>query len=57
MCKVSSVRSFRGGTGKASTPADLVALVVMAGRRVGAVDADIASPGIHAFQALDGLDA
>jgi len=28
----------------------------MAGQRVGAVDADIASPGIHVFQVLDGLD-
>jgi MinD-like ATPase involved in chromosome partitioning or flagellar assembly len=49
LCKISSIRSFRGGTGKSNTPANLVALVVMAGQRVGVVEADIASAGIHVF--------
>lgn len=47
MSKTISVHSFRGGTGKSNTTANLAALIAMQGRRVGVVDTDIASPGIH----------
>jgi MinD-like ATPase involved in chromosome partitioning or flagellar assembly len=47
MSKIVSVHSFRGGTGKSNTTANLAALIAARGRRVGVVDTDIASPGIH----------
>jgi len=47
MATIVSVHSFRGGTGKSNTTANLAALMAMTGRRVGVVDTDIASPGIH----------
>ncbi|NCC51494.1 MAG: MinD/ParA family protein [Spartobacteria bacterium] len=47
MAKIVSVHSFRGGTGKSNTTANLGALLAMEGRRVGVVDTDIQSPGIH----------
>lgn len=42
-----SVHSFRGGTGKSNTTANLSALIASAGKRVGVIDTDIQSPGIH----------
>jgi MinD-like ATPase involved in chromosome partitioning or flagellar assembly len=53
MSKIVSVHSFRGGTGKSNTTANLAALLAMRGRRVGVVDTDIASPGIHVLFGLD----
>ena len=47
MVKVVSVHSFRGGTGKSNTTANLAAMVAQLGYRVGIVDTDIQSPGIH----------
>jgi septum site-determining protein MinD len=47
MARIISVHSFRGGTGKSNTTANLAALMAMRGQRVGVVDTDIASPGIH----------
>jgi len=47
MSKIVSVHSFRGGTGKSNTTANLAALLAMDGARVGVVDTDIQSPGIH----------
>jgi len=47
MSKVISVHSFRGGTGKSNTTANLATLLAMQGLRIGVVDTDIASPGIH----------
>jgi MinD-like ATPase involved in chromosome partitioning or flagellar assembly len=47
MAKIISVHSFRGSTGKSNTTANLAALMAMGGQRVGVVDTDIASPGIH----------
>ena len=51
--KIVSVHSFRGGTGKSNTTANLAAQVAMAGKRVGVVDTDIQSPGIHVLFGLD----
>jgi len=47
MSKIISVHSFRGGTGKSNTTANVATLLAAEGRRVGVVDTDIASPGIH----------
>jgi MinD-like ATPase involved in chromosome partitioning or flagellar assembly len=51
--KIVSVHSFRGGTGKSNTTANLAAQAAMRGHRVGVVDSDIQSPGIHVLFGLD----
>ncbi len=51
--KIVSIHSFRGGTGKSNTTANLAAQVALAGKRVGVVDTDIQSPGIHVLFGLD----
>ncbi|HMZ07011.1 MAG TPA: MinD/ParA family protein [Anaerolineales bacterium] len=56
MSKIISVHSFRGGTGKSNTTANIAALLAMDGARVGVVDTDIASPGIHVLFNLDESD-
>ena len=53
MSKIVSIHSFRGGTGKSNTTANLAAQVALAGKRVGIVDTDIQSPGIHVLFGLD----
>lgn len=45
--KIISVHSFRGGTGKSNTTANLAAIFASDGKRVGVIDTDIQSPGIH----------
>ncbi|MBI5947438.1 MAG: MinD/ParA family protein [Chloroflexi bacterium] len=56
MATIVSVHSFRGGTGKSNTCANLAVLMARRGRRVGVVDADIQSPGIHVLFGLRGDD-
>ncbi len=51
--KIISVHSFRGGTGKSNTTANLAAHAALAGKRVAIVDTDIQSPGIHVLFGLD----
>jgi len=51
--KIVSIHSFRGGTGKSNTTANLASQVAMTGKRVGVVDTDIQSPGIHVLFGLD----
>ncbi|NWF65027.1 MAG: MinD/ParA family protein [Chloroflexi bacterium] len=51
--KIVSIHSFRGGTGKSNVTANLAAQVAMTGMRVGVVDTDIQSPGIHVLFGLD----
>lgn len=53
MSKIVSIHSFRGGTGKSNTTANVAAQVAMEGKRVGVVDTDIQSPGIHVLFGLD----
>ena len=53
MSKIISVHSFRGGTGKSNTTANVATLLAADGRRVGVVDTDIQSPGIHVLFGLD----
>jgi MinD-like ATPase involved in chromosome partitioning or flagellar assembly len=52
MSKIISVHSFRGGTGKSNTSANLAYLCAAQGLRVGVVDTDIQSPGIHVLFGL-----
>lgn len=47
MSKIVSIHSFRGGTGKSNVTANLAVTIARAGYRVGIVDTDIQSPGIH----------
>lgn len=47
MSKIVSIHSFRGGTGKSNTTANVTALLAAEGMRVGVIDTDIVSPGIH----------
>jgi MinD-like ATPase involved in chromosome partitioning or flagellar assembly len=56
MSKIISVHSFRGGTGKSNTTANVATLLAMDGLRVGVVDSDIQSPGIHVLFNLDQED-
>lgn len=53
MGKIISVHSFRGGTGKSNTTANVATCLARLGKRVGIVDTDIQSPGIHVIFALD----
>jgi len=53
MAKITSIHSFRGGTGKSNTTANLSYLLANSGQRVGVIDADIQSPGIHVLFGLD----
>ncbi len=47
-----SIHSFRGGTGKSNTAANLATVVADAGQRVGVIDTDIQSPGIRVLFGL-----
>jgi MinD-like ATPase involved in chromosome partitioning or flagellar assembly len=53
MSKIISVHSFRGGTGKSNTTANVTALLARQGQRVGVIDTDIVSPGIHVLFGLE----
>jgi MinD-like ATPase involved in chromosome partitioning or flagellar assembly len=53
MGRIVSVHSFRGGTGKSNITANLAALTALRGRRVGVVDTDVQSPGIHVLFGFD----
>lgn len=53
MRQIVSIHSYRGGTGKSNLTANLATAVAMTGRRVGIVDTDIQSPGIHILFGLD----
>jgi MinD-like ATPase involved in chromosome partitioning or flagellar assembly len=54
MAQIISLHSFRGGTGKSNTTANIAALLAATGRRVGVIDTDIQSPGIHVLFGLRG---
>src|SRR5215475_10037735 len=53
MPQIISVHSYRGGTGKSNTTANIAALLADNQCRVGVVDTDIQSPGIHILFGLD----
>lgn len=52
MSRIISIHSFRGGTGKSNTAANVAALLAADGLRVGVIDIDIISPGIHVLFGL-----
>jgi MinD-like ATPase involved in chromosome partitioning or flagellar assembly len=52
MSRVISFHSFRGGTGKSNMAANVATVLAAEGRRVGVVDTDIQSPGIHTLFGL-----
>ena len=54
MTEVVSIHSFRGGTGKSNVTANLAASLARSGGRVGIIDTDVQSPGIHALFGLAG---
>jgi septum site-determining protein MinD len=47
MSKIISIHSYRGGTGKSNTTANVAAVLAEQGLRVGIIDTDILSPGVH----------
>ena len=53
MPKVVSVHSYRGGTGKSNFTANLATTIALQGNRVGVVDTDVPSPGIHNLFSLE----
>lgn len=53
MSIIVSIHSYRGGTGKSNCTANLAVLLATNGLRVGVVDTDIQSPGIHVLFSLD----
>lgn len=53
MTLIVSVHSFRGGTGKSNTSANLAALIAQMGKRVAVVDTDVQSPGVHVLFGFD----
>jgi septum site-determining protein MinD len=53
VARLISVHSFRGGTGKSNTTANLATLLCAQGKQVAVVDLDIQSPGIHVIFGLD----
>lgn len=56
MARILSVHSFRGGTGKSNTTANLAVVFAARGLRVGVIDTDIQSPGLHVLFGLKSGD-
>jgi septum site-determining protein MinD len=53
MARIVSIHSFRGGTGKSNVTANVAAQFARKGERVGVIDTDIQSPGIHVLFGMD----
>ena len=47
MSKIISIHSYRGGTGKSNFTANIASCIASKGYRVGIIDTDLPSPGIH----------
>lgn len=54
MTRIVSIHSYRGGTGKSNLTANLATSMALLGQRVGIIDTDIQSPGIHFLFGLNG---
>lgn len=48
-----SIHSYRGGTGKSNLTANLAWLLASQGRRIGVIDTDLQSPGVHMVLRFD----
>ncbi len=57
MPEIVLVHSFRGGTGKSNTTANLATATAMTGKRVAVIDTDIQSPGIHVLFGQEQVNA
>ncbi|MGB3308479.1 MAG: MinD/ParA family protein [Nodosilinea sp.] len=57
MAEVVLVHSFRGGTGKSNTTANLATTIARTGKRVAVIDTDIQSPGIHVLFGMEQVDS
>lgn len=53
MPKIVSLHSYRGGTGKSNATANIASTIAQQGQRVGIIDSDIQSPGIHVLFGFD----
>lgn len=53
MGQVVSIQSYRGGTGKSNLAANLAVALADRGRRVGVLDTDLSSPGVHVLFDFD----
>jgi septum site-determining protein MinD len=53
MSKIVSIHSYRGGTGKSNSTANLATIIARKGHRIGIIDTDLASPGIHMLFGLN----
>jgi len=53
MGKIVAIHSFRGGTGKTNISANIAGLLAKIGLKVGLIDTDIQSPGIHVLFGLN----
>ena len=53
MSRIISIHSYRGGTGKSNSTANIATAIARKGNRVGIVDTDLPSPGIHMLFGLD----
>jgi septum site-determining protein MinD len=51
--QIISIHSYCSGTGKSNIAANLAVLLAMGGKRVGVLDANLSSPGIHYLLGLD----
>lgn len=47
LARIVAIHSFQGGTGKSSIIANVAAQLALRGRRVGLVDVDLQTPGLH----------
>ncbi len=56
MNNIISIHSYRGGTGKSNTSANISAILAEKGLRVAVIDTDIPSPGIHVLFGLEEED-
>jgi MinD-like ATPase involved in chromosome partitioning or flagellar assembly len=54
MASIISIHSFRGGTGKSNIAANVAYVLARRGQRVGIIDTDVQSPGVHAIFGLRG---
>lgn len=53
MLKIVAIHSFRGGTGKSNITANVATVLAKWGHRVGLMDTDLQSPGIHILFGID----
>ncbi|NER08704.1 MAG: MinD/ParA family protein [Okeania sp. SIO3C4] len=53
MLRIIAFNSFRGGTGKSNIVSNLAAVLADMGKRVGVIDLDLPSPGVHILFGLD----